>query len=161
MKDYHFYMQLTTAAGAGIGTAKDLEADFPGLYYSKCEGLEAVGAAKNIYTEDYAEANGLRVFHPTDVTGGEDVHKETEVKLTLIFVDSARRTAYTAFRTFLESGRIFYWDTARHKKVWLIFQKPVEPDADTLVPDGYIGCTFVFTNIWGIGKTCLDNGTLV
>lgn len=161
MKDYHFKMQTTTKDGVGVGAVKDLEADFPGLLYCKCEGLESVGAAKNIYTEDYAEESGLRVYHPTDTTGGAVAHKETEVKLTLIFVDDARRTAYTAFRTFLESGRLFYWDTARHKKVWLILQKEVAPDADTLVPDGYIGCTFVFTNIWGIGKTCLDSGTLV
>lgn len=154
-------MQLTTAAGVGSGTAKDLEADFPGLHYSKCEGLEAIGAAKNIYTENYAEASGLRVYHPTDSTGGAVAHEATEVKLTVIFIDGARRTAYTAFRTFLESGRLFYWDNARNKKVWLILQKEVAPDADTLVPDGYIGVTFVFTNIWGIGKTCLDNGTLV
>lgn len=161
MKDYHFYMQHTTAAGAGTGAVKDLEADFQGLYYSKCEGLEAVGAAKNIYTEDYAEANGLRVFHPTDVSGGEVVHKETEVKLTLIFVDNERRAAYKAFCDFLAGGRLFYWDNARNKKVWLIFQKEAGPDTDTLVPDGYIGVTFIFTNIWGIGKPCLDNGTLV
>lgn len=161
MKDYHFKMQMTTKDGGGVGAVKDLEADFPGLLYCKCEGLEAVGAAKNIYTEDYAEANGLRVFHPTDVSGGEVVHKETEVKLTLIFVDDERRAAYNAFCDFLAGGRLFYWDTARRKKVWLILQKEVAPDADTLVPDGYIGCTFVFTNIWGIGKPCLDNGTLV
>lgn len=161
MKDYHFYMQLTTAAGSGSGSVKDLEVDFPGLHYCKCEGLEAVGAAKNIYTEDYAEASGLRVYHPTDSIGGAVTYEATEVRLTLIFLDSARRTAYTAFRSFLETGRLFYWDNARNKKVWLILQKAVEPDADTLVPDGYIGVTFVFTNIWGVGKTCLDNGTLV
>ena len=161
MKDYHFMMQLTTAAGVGSEPARDLEEYFPGLYYSKCEGLETVGAAKNIYTEDYAEADGLRVYHPTDTTGGAVAHKETEVKLTLIFLDDGRRAAYNAFCTFLENGRVFYWDNARNKKVWLILQKEVAPDADTVVPDGYIGVTFIFTNIWGVGKPCLDNGTLI
>lgn len=160
MKDYHFYMQLTTAAGVGSGAVKDLEADFPGLHYSQCEGLETVGAAKNIYTEDYAEESGLRVYHPAD-TSGTVTHEATEVKLTLIFLGDARRTAYTTFRSFLDGGRVFYWDNARNKKVWLILQKEVAPDADTLVPAGYIGVTFVFTNIWGTGKACLDNGTLV
>lgn len=160
MKDYHFYMQLTTAAGAGSGAVKDLENDFPGLHYSKCEGLESVGAAKNIYTEDYAEADGLRVYHPKD-SSGSVAHEATEIKLTLIFLDDGRRTAYNNFCLFLEGGRVFYWDNARNKKVWLVLQKEVEPDEDTVVPAGYIGVTFEFTNIWGIGKKCLDNGTLV
>ena len=160
MKDYHFYMQRTTAAGTGTGAVKDLEADFPGLYYSKCEGLEAIGAAKNIYTEDYAEQNGLRVYHPAD-SGGEVTHEATEIKLTLVFLNDARRTAYNSFCSFINQGRIFYWDNARNKKVWLVLQKEVEPDNDTPLPSGYISVSFVFTNIWGIGKTCLDNGTLV
>ena len=160
MKNYKFYMQLTTKAGVTTGSVKDLETDFPGLHYSKIEGLEAVGAPKNIYTENYAEADGLRVYHPAD-NNGAIAHEATEVKLTLVFFDDKRRKAYNDFCRFLEGGRMFYWDNARNKKVWLIFDKEVEPDADTITPDGYISAAFAFTNIWGIGKECNDNGVLL
>lgn len=161
MKEYHFKMQLTNAAGEGTGSVKDLETDFPGLHYCKCEGLEDVGKAKNIYLESYPEASGARAYHPSDNT--ESVtYETTEVKLTLIFLNDTRRVAYNQFRAFIDSGRLFYWDNARNKKVWLVREKdPVKPDNDTIVPSGYIGVTFVFTNLWGIGKKCKDDGTLL
>lgn len=160
MKDYHFYMRQTTKEGSGVGLSKDLERDFPGLRYVRCEGLEAVGKPKNIYTEDYAEADGLRSYHPAD-SGGEVAHEATKVKLTLLFLNKGRREAYNAFREFVDSSRVFYWDNARNKKVWLLFTEEVEPDDDTLAPSGYIKVAFSFTNLWGIGKKCNDNGDLL
>lgn len=160
MKNYHFYMQRTTKDGIGTGAVHDLESAFVGLHYSACKGLEAVGEPKNIYTEDYAETDGLRSYHPTDV-GGEIAHKATKVELTLLFLDDGRREAYNSFCSFLEGGRVFYWDNARNKKVWLVFDQEADPEKDTPVPDGYILAKFVFTNLWGISKKCNDNGVLI
>lgn len=154
---YHFKMQAATAAGAGTGAVKDLETDYPGLKYMKCEGLEEVGKPKNIYTEDYAEQNGPRVYHPTD-SSGTVTHEETKIKLSLLFTS---RSAYHDFRAFLETGRLFYWDTARHLKVFLVLLDEVKVQDDSVKDGGYVQVDFTFTNLWGIGRPCNDNGVLV
>lgn len=160
MKNYHFYMQATTKAGVGTGAVKDLEVDFPGLHYVSCEGLEDVGKPKNIYSENYPEADGLRTYHPAD-SSDPVTHEATKVTLTLLFLNVGRRDVYNSFRAFVDGSRVFYWDTARNKKVWLMFDNEAKPDDDTLPPDGYIKVPFVFTNLWGKGKKCNDNGTVL
>lgn len=155
--NYIFKMQATDAAGSATGAVKNLEADYPGLFYSKFEGLELQGKAKNIYKESYAEQNGPRVFHPADKSGSV-THEETKVKLTLLFTS---KTAYRDFRTYLNSGRLFYWDTARHLKAWLLFEDEPVIQTDEIKDGGYLVVEFPFTNMWGMSKPCNDSGTLV
>lgn len=163
MKNYKFYMQATDKSGTATGAVVDLEVDFPGLKYASCEGLEAVGEPKNIYTEEYAEQDGPRLHLPADESS--TLHrKETTVKLTLLFVKEGEadyRAVKSAFISFVTGKRLFFWDTARHRKVWLYLAKPVNPDTDYLGDGGCIKADFEFTNLWGIGKLCTDDGTLV
>ena len=65
---YKFYMQQCTKAGVELdGTLRDLERDFIGLRYAKCVGLNNSGAAKNVYTEKYADSGTLRSYVPDEV----------------------------------------------------------------------------------------------
>ena len=157
MTNYLFKMQATDAAGSATGGVKNLEADFPGLHYSKFEGLELQGKAKNIYKESYAEQSGPRVFHPADKSG-EVAHEETKVKLTLLFTS---KVSYRSFLAYLNSGRLFYWDTARHLKAWLLFEDEPDIQTDEIKDGGYLVVEFPFTNMWGISKSCDDSGNLV
>lgn len=157
---YHFYMQQTDKAGTVVSNSKkDLETDFSGLVYKACKGLSSVGKPKNVYTENYAEASGLRTFLPGD-NGGSVAHEATDIELELLFKDSSRRATYDSFCAYIKTHRLFYWDTARHKKVWLVLTDAIEPTEDVLKGVPYILATFKFKNLWGIGKTCADDGTL-
>ena len=155
---YHFYLQQTDKDGTVIsGSKKDLEINFPGLSYLSCSGLETRGRPKNIHTESYAEHDGARSYHPSD--NDEDVTFEaTEVTLSLAFQGQNRRDVYNDFCEYVYSRRLYYWDTARHKKVWLLLNNDVDPEDDTLKGVQYIRASFKFTNLWGRSKNCSDSG---
>lgn len=153
-------MQATDRNGAVQGVVKDLERDFKGLLYCSCDGLEAVGKVKNIYTESYAEQSGVRVYHPSD-SDKDATHEATKVELELLFSGVDGRKTLHDFRQFVLSSRVYFWDTARHKKVWLILQEESAPTEDSIKNDKFIRMTFTFSNIWGEGKICDDKGILV
>ena len=154
-------MQKADRNAAATEPAKDIETSFQGLRYLSCEGLEARGKIKDVITEEYAESDGADSFHPSDLLDGGSVHHGvTEINLKLIFMGDGRRTVYDSFRTFIESSRLLYWDTARHKKVFLMLVDATEPEEDTLKGVEYIKAEFTFTNLWGIGKTCNDKGEI-
>lgn len=154
-------MQQTDKNGNVVqNSQKDLETDFSGLCYISCKGLSSFGKPKNIYTENYAEDNGLRTYYPTDKTGGTVAREVTAIELDLLFKGEQRRANYDSFCNYVKSNRIFYWDTARHKKVWLILTEAVEPSDDVIKGVPYIRATFKFQNLWGEGKTCDDSGSL-
>lgn len=126
------------------GTLKELEADFQGLKYLKCEGLEDIGEA-NVYTEEFADSDRLRVYIPETVT-----HKATEVKLTLVFVGNERRSTFNSFNEYIEKGFHSYWDTARNKKLIFFVKNPVKP-SDDIYKGGtpYIQVTYTLSNVYG------------
>lgn len=157
---YSFYMQQTDKAGTVVpNSLRDLETDFSGLKYVSCKGLSSVGKPKNIYTENYAEASGLRTFHPKD-NGNEVVYEATNIELDLLFTGDDRRASYDAFCEYVNGNRLFYWDTARNKKVWLVLIEAIEPSDDILKGVPYIRAVFKFTNLWGMGVTCTDSGVI-
>ena len=156
---YYFYMQQTDKSGNVVANSqRNLEVDFVGLRYVACKGLSSVGKPKNIYTENYAEQDGFRTFFPGD-TNGAVVHEATNIELDLIFLGENRRSTYDAFCTYVESNRLYYWDTARYKKVWLALIEAVEPTDDVLKGERYIRATFKFTNLWGEGRSCDGSGS--
>lgn len=156
---HHFYMRQVDKFGrpAGDMGVKDLEVDFQGLKYVSCKGLANIGEPKNIYTEDYAEADGLRVYHPGDVAALVR-HKETAIELELVFLGEDRRAVYEEFRAFLEAGRVHFWDTARLLKAELVLTSAVEPVDDTVKGVKYIRAAFKFKNLYGRGIPCDVNG---
>lgn len=157
---YHFYMQPTDRNGVEQGVVKDLEKDFKGLFYCSCDGLETVGRVKNIYTESYVEQSGVRVYHPSD-NNKVATYEATRVELELFFSGTEARKTLHEFRRFVLSSRVYFWDTARHKKVWLILQEESAPTEDSIKNDKFIRMTFTFSNIWGEGKNCDDKGILI
>ena len=99
-------MQQCTKAGVLIdGTLRDLERDFIGLRYAKCVGLNNYGAAKNVYTEKYADSGTLRSYVPDEV-----YNEAVEVTFTFYFFgDEARRQAtFHAFMDYIRTGYHLY-----------------------------------------------------
>lgn len=152
MAKYNFYMQKADINGQPSGSVKNIQEDFPGLKYILCDGLSDIGEVKNIYTEEYAESDGLRVYHPSD-RGFTVAHAATDVELVVAFTGDDRRDVYESFVSFIESGRTLYWDNARNRQVLLLFNASSEPEEDTLKGgDKYIKVSFKFKNVWGISR---------
>lgn len=111
---YNFYMQQCDKNGVVSGKAYDLEKDFEGLRYLSCNGLDAVGKPKNIYTESYHEAVEERVYMPSE----EKITREPiDVVLSLLFVGEGRTNTMLRFNNFIKGGFRKYWDTARNKSI--------------------------------------------
>lgn len=160
MAEYKFYIQRADASENGVGPAIDLEEYFRGLKYRSCDGLETVGKVKNLETESYAEADGSRVWHPSDESVGATC-ESTTVILNLVFVGKERRTTLDLFRELAYSGRLLYWDTARLKKACLVLRDEQTAEKDTLKGLEYVDVKFKFVNVWGRAKGCLADGTVV
>lgn len=144
---YEFYMQECDRSGNILvgSVKKSLEQDFQGLRYSKIDGIETIGAAKNVYSESYADADRLRVYAPKDVK-----HKETTVTLTLYFLGEKRFEVLDAFNAYIKGGFHRYWDTARNK--WFAFYikdelKPAEAQWFGSTP--YLKMDYKLVNIFG------------
>lgn len=143
---YKFYMQKIDKNGNAIeDKPKDLEKDFDGLRYTRCDGLDKIGTPKNIYTEDYSDADRLRVHIPENVT-----NSETEITLTLYFFGLDRRKVYNDFCEYIRQGFTRYWDDAREK----YFDFYIAKDIDTAneqwygnIP--YLNAEFKLQNIYG------------
>lgn len=144
---YKFYMQEVTQTVGGytkIGTEVDLEKDFKGLKYLKCEGLEDIGESR-IYTETYADSDKTRVFIPTDLT-----NEPTAIKLTLIFIGENRRSLFNSFNEYIRKGFHAYWDTARNKEIIFYVKESIKPSDDIYKGSTpYIQCTYTLTNVYG------------
>ena len=144
---YNFYMQECDAKGEIIAGAalKNLEQDFEGLRYSKIDGIEAIGAPKNVYSESFADSDRLLVYAPKDVK-----HRETTVTLTLYFVGENRFKSLDAFNAYIKGGTKRYWDTARNK--WFAFYikdelKPADSQWHGSTP--YLKMDYKLVNIFG------------
>ena len=123
----------------------DLEKDFEGLKYSSMDGIETIGAAKNIYSESYSDSDRLRVYVPTEVK-----HKETEITFTVYFTGKNRYKVYDAFNAYITKGFHRYRDTARNK--WFAFYikgelKPAEDMWYGSTP--YLKMQYKLSNIFG------------
>lgn len=133
---------------------KDLEKDFYGLKYSKCVGLDTLGAIKNRYQEDYAEEDGVRIYIGTNAK-----RKATDITFTFFFIDikddngnviNDRRKTYDDFCEYISEGVIYYHDTARMKQAKLCLLDALKPTEDVFQGSiHYIAADFKFTNLWG------------
>lgn len=157
MQKYKFYIQevewkadSNSYVALSGASPTDIEDKFKGLKYSKCEGLEDVGEA-NLYTEEYADSDRLRVYIPSDLT-----HKATEIKLTLFFVGDERRNAYNAFNDWIMGKTLAYWDTARNKKLIFFVKNPVKPSNDKFKGSTpYIEVTYTLSNVYGKAESLI------
>lgn len=125
-----------------------LEDNFQGLVYISCKGLSDKGKIKNIYTENYAEVEDLRVYMPESV-----VRENTDIEFEFGFKKSNRRDVYDSFVDWISGHKIKYWDTARNREVEMILMDKIEVDEDLLTGDSpYIVVPFKFKNLMGSSK---------
>ena len=150
---YKFYMQECLYDGTLVdGTKRDLEADFEGLRYSKCTGLNSYGKPKNIYTESYAEADKVRVFVPEFVK-----YEAVDVTFVFYFFGDAdtRQKTLDDFIAYASHGYHYYWDTARKKR--FMFIAPMDElsvsDENWYAGRPYIEVKWKFKNIEGRSLT--------
>lgn len=137
----------------------NLETYFGRILYSKCEGLDTKGKRKNVYIETHSDSDNLRVWQ------GEEVTREaTKITLTLAFIGDReeREATFDALYNFIKNGKLYYWDTARHKKAYLILQDEYKPSKEQWYgSQPYITASIPLQNLWGECKKCNDNGDLI
>ena len=143
---YKFYIQQCDKNGVLIdGTLKDLEVDFDGLKYSKCEGIETLGSIKNIYEETYADSSKVRTYMPSKVE-----REATTVTLTLYFFGNNRYDTRNKFNEFISGKFLKYWDTARNR--WFMFYHKEEiqvSESMWYASTPYIKCEYKLQNVYG------------
>lgn len=148
MSDVKFYMKQDADDTSWVS----IEEVFDGLKYKECKGLEDKGKPKNIYTESYADANELRVYMPKEV-----YRESTTITFTFVFIGENRQSVYEDFYDFVSEKKIYYFDTKRKKKAYMLLNDAVTVGEDVYkgsVP--YILVDFKFTNIWGECKQMSD-----
>ena len=145
---YKFYMVACDNKGMPIKGAQtmDLERDFDGLKYSSMEGIETIGAAKNIYSESYSDSDRLRVYVPDNLT-----HNPTTVTLTLYFVGENRYNVYDSFNAYLKGSKYhIYYDTARKKKLIFFVKDEISvKESQWYGSTPYIQVEYKLSNIFG------------
>ena len=146
MADYT--VMMTRKVNGEWETPIDLEATFAGLFYYKCEGLNTKGEPR-AYTEEYAEAEQLRIWLPENVT-----RKPTDVVLQLLFKDDARQTSFDAFVDYVSGKRVRFWDSVRKRQAEMYLSGAVEVSEEALYGSTpYFVAKFPFT--------CLSGSTTV
>lgn len=123
---------------------KNLEKDFPGLRYSKCDGLNDIGESV-VYEESYPESDSVRLFIPDN-----PINKQTIINLTLYFVGDSRQKVKDDFDDYIRKGIHKYWDTARKKEFTFYVKDKITPSEERSyggIP--YIEVTYKLSNING------------
>lgn len=146
MADYKFYMSRWI--DNAWETQVSLEDYFSGMKYISCEGLSTKGKIKNIYTENFAEVEDLRVYMPETV-----VRENTDIEFVFGFEKENRRDTFDSFVDWVSGYKIKYWDTARNREIEMVLIDKVEVDEDILIGSSpFITVNFKFKNLKGSTK---------
>ena len=146
MTDYKFYMSrwIDNAWEEQVS----LEDYFSGMKYISCEGLSTKGKIKNIYTENFAEVEDLRVYMPETV-----VRENTDIEFVFGFEKENRRDTFDSFVDWVSGYKIKYWDTARNRELEMVLIDKIEVDEDILLGSSpFITVNFKFKNLKGSTK---------
>ena len=118
---YNHYMQRIDITDTAINIEE--HSNFVGLLYMRAEGMNDVGKTKNVYTEDYADSDTLRVSLPKHYSNGSMAHSVDDIaneatKITMHFLvvgdASSRQSTINNFRDYVRAGVHRYWDDARN-----------------------------------------------
>ena len=143
LPDYKFYMSRWR--NNQWEEAVSLEDYFLGMKYISCKGLSDKGKISNIYTENYAEVEDLRLYMPEVV-----VRENTDIEFEFGFEKENRRDIYDNFVSWVSGYKIKYWDTCRNREVEMVLIDKVEVDEDLLIGSSpYIIIPFKFKNLKG------------
>ena len=146
MADYKFYMSrwIDNAWEEQVS----LEDYFSGMKYISCEGLSTKGKIKNIYTENFAEVEDLRVYMPETV-----VRENTDIEFVFGFEKENSRDTFDSFVDWVSGYKIKYWDTARNRELEMVLIDKIEVDEDILLGSSpFITVNFKFKNLKGSSK---------
>lgn len=124
---------------------KDLEVDFVGLKVKSVSDLSDKGAIKSIIEEKFPEITAPRVYiSPTTV-------RETlEVIITLLFTGDSRRDTYDSFVDYITGHKLYYWDSARNRKISIYNKSEIKPANDILKGSSkYMEVAFKFSTLDG------------
>lgn len=140
-----FYMQKYPQSGTSF-SREDIEATY-NCIYRQFEGLEFSGDIKNIYEEDFTEADGTRRFIPEPE---ELAHSEVECKLQLLFHRSTCAEDSEAFYAAYCGQYCEYHDTFRKKYAKLLMiKRPTIKDERLYSDTPYQLVEFTFSNVKG------------
>lgn len=117
---YNHYMQRIDLDGFNEINVED---EFAGLLYMKAEGLNDIGKSKNIYTEEYADSDRMRVYLPVDYA-----NEATKITMHFLIVGDAEQRHVTLrnFADYLRFGVHRYWDDARNLEFDFIVQDEIK-----------------------------------
>lgn len=159
---YKFYIQRVEKLQDGTyspvpSTIIDLESRFKGLKYSKLTGLNDIGKAKNIYTEQYADGDKLRVYIPQAIQS-----EATSMTLTIYFFGKDRQSVFADFANEIKSGIHRYWDTARNMYFDFYIDDELKPtDENWYKGEPYFKVDVKMKNIYGRCHSRLDTNLLI
>lgn len=150
-----------------VGDEYDIVSQFKGLRYAESSGMRSRGAQKNIYTESFAESEGVNLF-----IGNPPVYEQTEITLTLYFLNNSNyyatgetaidavSTIYNDLLGYFGGCAILFTDKVRKRKALMYIADSIEPSTDSLKGAVYIECSFKFTNkhgrTYGLDDTTLE-----
>lgn len=137
----------------------DLENDFNGLMYVRCDGMFAKGERKDVYFEDFSESDTLNAWQGDN----DDVaRKATNLTLSLLFTGTERKVEYERFYNIIKKGKWYYWNTVKKKLAFVMLKDEFRPSEEM-----YKGSTPYFRvdvplqNLWGECKDCDENGDVI
>ena len=129
---------------SGETTARNTKALWPDMWLLKSEDVLSLGKPKNIVTESYAEADGLRVWTPTTVR-----HEATDVKLTFCFIGANRYAQHDSFVSYIDGKTFLWWDSVRLHAAHLLLVEKTKPSESFYGNVPYITTEITFKNIDG------------
>ncbi len=132
------------------GTTKFSKVDLETTYnclYKQFKDFFFDGDCKDIYTEDYAEQSGDRIYIPevSDLT-----FSSYECTLELLFKKSTCQADVRKFYEYIRGQKIEYSDNFRNRYVTLVLIKQPKIGQEVLYGDSpYMLVQFTFSNIKG------------
>jgi hypothetical protein len=153
---YSFYFQRYGENDTALDKTRiDLEDRF-GCTYQSMTNIDVRGAVKNIYTESYAESNGVRAYIDPDTK-----HETLECVLTLLFRTEQCRTGLQSLLDFLYGYFVEFSDTFRNRYVTLYLQKAVTLPSENLHAGkgNWQQVQLTFTNVYGRSYTVSQIGS--
>lgn len=125
--EYIHYMQRIDIPQQGV---VDLEDRFDGLMYCKAVGINTIGKAKNVYTEEYADSDRVRYYLPSiDLNYANEA---TKITMTFLIVGTAdeRQDTLDKFLDYVRIGVHRYWDTARNREFDFIVKDEIKVSSE-------------------------------
>lgn len=142
---YNFYIQLYPTNDE-YTPVEDIEKKY-NCKYKQFKSFFFNGEVKNVYTEDYAEQNGVRIWLP----GCEErTYKSYDCTLELLFDKATCQKDVRELYNHINGQPLEYHDTFRNRYVKLLCTKQPSIAQEILYGERpYILVSFVFSNVDG------------